>query len=462
MCYDHVIERKRYRAAFPIDVVHLVTGQLGLMNLNSIRSCPGGYIPAPIPERLCSHADLAMLLLHYLDHEPPAFRPPVSDEGIRNVVELAFFASMAPEEGRYLRFNISCQKDVGAPFTVTRFDPIPLKSVDALRRLAPSCTHSECALLVTERDEGICCDGVINIGPIGSDTMPGRPEFTSGGGRPSIQIAVIGPGHMIARCGVMAYELREGKIRHVSDYWNVPAVKTFREELAEQLEQELVQRMGEDATTLFGGSKGSLPIHVILSTILRVAVDGNHGGAFVIIPSDSCECEPFDIHLKYVASELDLSAHMIEFWCACAEAAHKQLQDGYTNAIRSWTRRKAIMLLAAEAVGNLSCIDGCVVLNRRLQLCGFGGEIKVSDQAAKEAPRNFTDYKTGEEWEYEVFLRGIGGTRHKSAARLCKAHDGILVFIASQDGQFKVFSSNEDKVNAFGPLDVTRAPVGMG
>jgi len=70
-------------------------------------------------------------------------------------------------------------------------------------------------------------------------------------------------------------------------------------------------------------------------------------------------------------------------------------------------------------------------------------------------------WDTGEEWKYEDFLKGIGGTRHMSAARLCKAHDDLLVFIMSQDGELKVFSSDGDKVNAFGPLDVTRAPVGM-
>ena len=193
--------------------------------------------------------------------------------------------------------------------------------------------------------------------------------------------------------------------------------------------------------------------------MLQVAVDGRHGGAFVILPSEECECKRFGIDLKYAAEELDLTGHIIDFWCACAEAAQK---DGYAKAIRSWTLRKATMLLAAEAVGNLSCVDGCVVLNRHLRLCGFGGEIKVSDEVAKDAPRNFTNFLTGEKWEYENFLHGIGGTRHKSAARLCKAHEGILVFIASQDGQLKVLSSDGDKVNAFGPLDVTRTPVGMG
>ena len=431
------------------------------MKLNTIRSYPADYEPPPLPERLCSQCDLADLLLHYLAFEVPGLRPPVSDDGIRRLIDLSFITSIAPEEGRFPRFNISCQQDFGAPFTVTRFDPIALDNVDALRRLAPSCTHSECALMVSQRDERMWCDGVVNVGQMGFDTMPGRPEFTSGGGRPSIQIAVIGPGHMIARSGTMAYELREGRIRQVSSCWYVPAVKTFREELARYLERELVQREGEDARTLFGGSKGSVPIHVILSTMLRVGVDARHGGTFVIIPSDSCECDSYDIHLKYVARDLDLGVHMIDFWCACAETTRKRLQDGYTRAIRSWTFHKTNMLLAAEAVGNLSCVDGCVVLNRRLQLCGFGGEIQVSDQAAKDAPRSFTDYKTGKEWKYDDFLKGIGGTRHKSAARLCKAHDGLLVFIMSQDGELKVFSSDGDKVNAFGPLDVTRAPVGM-
>ena len=155
---------------------------------------------------------------------------------------------------------------------------------------------------------------------------------------------------MIARSGKMAYELREGKIRYVSDYWNVPAVKTFREELATYLERELVQREGEHARTLFGGSKGSVPIHVILSTMLRVGVDARHGGTFVIIPSDSCECNSYDIHLKYVARDLDFGLHMVNFWCVCADASRKHLQDGYTRAIKSWTLHKANMLLAAEAV----------------------------------------------------------------------------------------------------------------
>ncbi len=436
------------------------------MHLNSIRSYPAGYDCPPLPTGLCSHRDLADLLLHYLAWAPPAIRPPVSDEGIRRAIELAFFASMAPEEGRYPRFSVVCQEDFGAPFTVTRFDSIAIDDVDVLRRVAPSCTLPECALLVTHRDGRLWCDGVVNVGPMGYDTKPGRPEFLSGGGRPSIRIDVRGAGHMIVRSGFMAYELRAGKIRYLCDYWNVPGVKSFREEVSQYLEQEIIRREGEDARTFFGGhSKGSVPILVMLSRMLRVAVDACHGGTFVIIPTDLCDSDSYDIRLKYTAKDLDFGLDMIGFYCACVDAARKHLKDGYERAIDSWTHLKARMLIAAETVGNLSCVDGCVVLNRRLQLCGFGGEILVSDEKARQSPRRFENYMTGEAWNYDSFLKGIGGTRHKSAARLCKAFDGVLAFIVSQDGELKILSSDAEKVNAFGPVDVPFAghqpPVGM-
>jgi hypothetical protein len=114
------------------------------------------------------------------------------------------------------------------------------------------------------------------------------------------------------------------------------------------------------------------------------------------------------------------------------------------------------MLTEAEVAGNLSGADGCVVLNRKLQVCGFGGEILVSDDDAQMAIRPFTDVASGDEWSYDDFMKGIGGTRHKSAARLCRAHPNVLVFVVSQNGDLKLFYSNEKQVNGFGPLDLPK------
>ena len=119
----------------------------------------------------------------------------------------------------------------------------------------------------------------------------------------------------------------------------------------------------------------------------------------------------------------------------------------------SWAR----LLTHADIVGNMSCVDGCVVLNRRLQVCGFGSEIKITDGELSNSPRAFKNLKTGGNWSNREFFDGIGGTRHKSAARLCMAHAAVLVFVISQDGEFRVFSSNTECAYAFGPIDTHSA-----
>jgi hypothetical protein len=425
-----------------------------MFKLNSIQPRPLGYTSAT-PDAPCGQEALADLLLEYRRFEtgrgPDGWAlPPISESGIRKLVGLAFYASMAPEEGRSPRFKAVCREDAGT--SVARLQPVPIDEIDVLRRLAPACTHAECALLVAEREGGLWCDGVANIGPMGYETIPGRPEFVGVGGPPTFRIRVEGPGHLVAGIGGVAYEMQAGTIRRLSPYFHVPGVFAFREQLAQRLEQELLHLEGDDAQTFFGGSRYSTPIPVILSRMLRVAVEARHGGAFVIIPSDSCNPLDFGIKPKYQAEDLDLGADMVRFWSACAAAQRKYEQQGYTDAIRQCNVTRAKMLTDAEAVGNLSCVDGCVVLNRRLQLCGFGANIGVSEEEAKGAPRPFMDQEAGEEWKYETFMNGIGGTRHQSAARLCKAHAGVLVFIASQDGELKTFYSDEDKVSAFGPL----------
>ena len=114
------------------------------------------------------------------------------------------------------------------------------------------------------------------------------------------------------------------------------------------------------------------------------------------------------------------------------------------------------MLVDAKAVGNLSAVDGCVVLDRHLRVLGFGGIIQVSESDAKTSNRPFQNAVSGEEWPYDEFMKGIGGTRHQSAARLCRVHQGVLVFVVSQDGDLKLLCSDREppQVNGYGPLDL--------
>jgi hypothetical protein len=136
------------------------------MKLNAIRSLPVGYTPPPIPEGLCGPEKLAELLIEARKVQPE-YTGPISDDGIRTLVNLIFFASLMPEEGRYPRYKLVCEPAESSIFLVTKIDPLPLDDVNQVRRLAPACAHPNCALLVAERDGLLWCDGVMNVGGMG-------------------------------------------------------------------------------------------------------------------------------------------------------------------------------------------------------------------------------------------------------------------------------------------------------
>ncbi len=88
----------------------------------------------------------------------------------------------------------------------------------------------------------------------------------------------------------------------------------------------------------------------------------------------------------------------------------------------------------------------------------IGGEILVSDEEALKSSLLFTDYKTKKPFP-DQGAKQFGGTRHRSAYRLCKILPNTIVFVISQDGDLRVFFSNDTDVYSFESLSawVTQA-----
>jgi hypothetical protein len=226
-------------------------------------------------------------------------------------------------------------------------------------------------------------------------------------------------------------------------------------EISDNLQVQFAQKIGAPVPVEAWTAKFTVPW--VIATVARFAVDARRGGAFVFLPGEGSDPASFGVHPKYATTSPDLGADIVSFWEECYGASHGTRHNGHTQAGRRWMVSWARLLTHADIVGNLSCVDGCVVLNRRLQVCGFGSEIKITDSQQKNSPRAFKNFKTGEVWPDREFFDGIGGTRHKSAARLCKAHEGVVAFVVSQDGELRVFSSNTKSVYAFGPIDTHSA-----
>ncbi len=91
----------------------------------------------------------------------------------------------------------------------------------------------------------------------------------------------------------------------------------------------------------------------------------------------------------------------------------------------------------------LSRVDGLILLNRRLDVRGFGVEIKSSDVpdnifiCSNRRPTN----NSLKAVDYNHF-----GTRHRSMMRYCWRYENAVGFVISQDGDVRAITKQNDKL----------------
>ena len=407
---------------------------------------------------LCGPKEFADLLVWLRTHEgAPGMLSPISQSGIRNLIDLSFYLSLSPEEGRYPRLRMVNQKEKDFYLAIKFDKPIELKEIGELRRLAPACTTIDLALLITEQDDSLWCVGLNNIGAMGLNSMPGRPEDIAGGRPPSLRVWIEGPGHLLVQDHIETLELKAGKVRRTAPFSLVPAIRTFSEKLGVKLFERVIDIERDDKNTpnYFGGKHaiGSIILHV-MERLLLACFKLGHGGAFVILPNSDGETTDFDITCRYNASNLDLSQDVVNFWVQCIRATRVSEKSEFERELVKWNQAKARLMTNTVSASGLSAIDGCVVMNDCLRVQGFGGFIGISDAAVEESGQTYKLERDGGTVSYADFKKAVGGTRHQSAARLCAKHLGVIAIVVSQDRQLHVFCADPDRhVRRYGPLD---------
>jgi hypothetical protein len=355
----------------------------------------------------CGPDELAKVVLMLRRWErQPALEGRVSEIGLQRLLELAFHTSLTTEEGRHPRFR----------FFVS----------DTLRRMAPAVSSRLHAVKVVEaKNGGLFADSVLAVDELGDAAGVGRPEISVGLGLPGLMIRVDGPGRLRATERGFTWELRDGRVRPLNHYALISVVRKWFGELAAALRKEHGDAgVEEDPGVVFDA---------VWSFVLATTVAAGHGGAFVVIPG-----EPGDeLRIKYPARDLDLARAVSAFWRNSFDAAKLPSASELAKKSALWDASKKRMFSAARALAELSNVDGCVVLDRRFRLFGFGAEIRVSEEqvrgweCAESHPETLAPQATidVERW----------GTRHRSAFRLCCARPGTLAFVISQDGDLRVF-----------------------
>lgn len=394
---------------------------------------PSGAGSGALPD-FCGPDELAKMVLMLRRWEKQdSLEGKVSEGGLRRLLELAFQVSLTTEEGRHPRFRFF----VSAPTTeanvppIARFDPPIALRPDTLRRMVPAVSSRLHALKVVEaKNGGLYADSVLAVDELGDTGGIGRPEISMGLGLPGLMVRVDGPGRLRATEKGFTWELRDGRVRPLNHYAVISVVRKWFSDLASSLLQEtgaaaIVQATAEEDPAIV--------FDAVWSFVLATTVQTNHGGAFAILPGEPGP----EVRIKYPARDLDLARGVTAFWKSCFDSDREPDRPALERKSAAWDAAKRRMFSSARALAELANVDGCVVLDRRLRLFGFGGEIRVGEEQVKGWECSEAHPETllpvaaidVERW----------GTRHRSAFRLCCVRPGATVFVVSQDGDLRVF-----------------------
>lgn len=312
---------------------------------------------------------------------PFSYLPEVPfSQDLRNLIDTSFFASLRQEEGRPVVFRLAyvpSESALSAEWERFIFATPILFDPQAVAKLSPA-VDPEKAFLAVEPHAGggLQIWGLLlrlGLRPVPDAVTYEQPDFLTLTSRRCGTLVVAAGG----TSRLFRYTLGRGGLHDI--------VGPARANLA-----ELVSPV--DSSTLRG-----LGIEVL---------EQGHGGSIFIIPSGAPIPGCIE-HVKY-RSKSPCEA------LSQRKANEKGIQQGY------------------RFVGNLTAVDGAVLLDADLHLIGFGVFVRAPTQ---DSSREDVRLVVGSTF-YDVNRRGA---RHKSAVWFCRACPDALALVVSQDGEITLF-----------------------
>ncbi|MCC7010762.1 MAG: hypothetical protein IT184_18265 [Acidobacteria bacterium] len=398
-------------------------------------------------------------------HDRPAPPlPPIAQ--LRYILETAFFASFAREEGRTLKFTLCCAPDVRV-LREGESEPVPIipfvnrrrLTCDAIRSLAPAVAPSNAAMLVVCDPAGQASDctiaGVLNIGANLVRARRGRSIYQ----RPApyallVDVRDAGELH-IYRGGIKLATLKSGSLQDqlaFSELEFLP-ISDLLTRGVEQLRPRIVGPTREPARETSDFEWTAL-LNTVLALVSGLESHG-HGGTLLVTAPGAESSLP--VRMKFDVDERN--SVLPDRFVALVNARHAlvdarraraqpeggrvpdadlpHLQDATTIA-------EDDLATAADVVAQFSAIDGALIVCTDLRVLGFGAEIVVDASRPVPAYEVTGHAQRGAAWpavDGESF-----GMRHRSALRCVGAAEQTAAFVVSQDGVVSFFWKEGDRV----------------
>ena len=334
---------------------------------------------------------------------PPAPLPRVTD--IADTVDIAFWGSMRREEGVTPTISVAFIRPEDV-IDGMRFERRIAFTAVSLARLAPAVKRAGLHLGITRSRGTLALWG----------TTRHIPPYC-------LVLEVIDPGVL-----VLKYRQETERAKFV----NLAVIEGDRLKVIDQ-SGGLSPECTTPLTEQFGLDGDGNPWREIGDILVEFAVSMRalrHGGTLLVVPAEHDEWRtslvstlPYAVHPPYTAlGDLLGTPRPGRLDEIGVDALHPEI----------------------DAIAGLTAVDGATVLRGGSEVVAFGAKIVRRRGSAQVHRVLLTEPIEGNE-PAVISTSQLGGTRHLSAAQFVHDQRDSLALVASQDGQFTVFSWNDEE-----------------
>jgi hypothetical protein len=386
-----------------------------------------------------------------------------SPDELQRACDTLYAASLLKEEGRPVRARVvlappdAFSLSEGPPDGVhaIRFAAAHHFSPHDIKRLSPAASFFHSALAVwPDRDRGLRIWGILNTGPRWMNSVAGgrKPIGTA---LPHPVVHVRDPGWLIFYHDHRLVGEWRGREFHG------PRLDVFQSRLLNErfahLRLGLVQELGERCLPQTLPESGYADLcHLVslqfIKRVINLVRTSGHGGSVVFLPDGGGESDAFRwIDCKYsVAPDeagwrfpqlLKRIIRRVGQLCPDGSTLEDAWQVFRTSEDAELDRLEEAFFELARFFADLMLVDGAMVVDQRIRVLGFGGEIQVPHNVLQVAQAHDLDAASRSDWNVQS-----DGTRHRAVYRLCSVEPGVIGFVISQDSQVRMIANVDDAV----------------
>ena len=356
-------------------------------------------------------------ICNYQKQEPDSVPGPEIPD-LAEMIEVALWAGIRTEEGRRLRFGLAYVPPAKcpAPEPVQFTSPVPL-SVDNVVRLAPAVLPKGSRLGVQRVDGQLQIWGIAQVLP------------------PCVRVRALAPGTVAVKYG----------------FNHVGVLETPNYYLVAGHPRQVIELIAEHLTQHYGEIQAATTAALLLMIVDAVRRQGN-GGTVLVVPASHSgwakSVEPARTPLSRYPGLSDVRDGLVR------EAKDESGGTGIERVLRCkdvehflrGDRVSDVAWRTIETVGQLSAVDGALIVTKTLDLLTFGVKIKDIPAATGSSPAKDAHYLQQtiplSDKPVRSLLTGIGGTRHRSAHQFVKANNSSIALVASHDGPLSLMAFN--------------------